>query len=108
MFHEITDKELRARKRRGIIAAAVAVLLVVAIAGGAFFIRRAQREQGAVALRNSILNSARQCCAIEGSYPKTVEHLEEHYGLIIDHDDYVVSYEHLADNIVPSVVVMPR
>ena len=85
MFHEITDKELRARKLRRIIAGTVAVLLVVAIVGGAFFIRRVQREQGAVVLRNSILNSARQCCAIEGSYSKTVQHLEERCGLIIDH-----------------------
>ena len=108
MLHEITDRELRARKRRRVIVAAAVVVLAAVIAGGTLLIHRAQREQGALALRDSILNSAKQCCAIEGSYPKTLEHLEKGYGLTIDRDDYVVSYEYLAGNIVPSVVVTPR
>ena len=49
-----------------------------------------------------------RCCAIEGSYPSSLEHLEESYGLTINHDDYVITYECFADNIMPSVVVTPR
>ena len=66
------------------------------------------REQGAAALRESIINAAKQCCAIEGSYPSTLEHLEEHYGVVVNDDDYVVSYESFADNVMPTVVVTPR
>ena len=66
------------------------------------------REQGAAALHDTILNSAKQCCAIEGSYPKSLKHLEEDYGLTINHNDYIVSYEYFAGNIMPSVVVTPR
>lgn len=108
MFHEITDQELQTRKRRRIIVAVVVVALVAAIGGGLFLVRRAQREQGAAALHDSILNSAKQCCAIEGSYPKSLKHLEEDYGLTINHNDYIVSYEYFAGNIMPSVVVTPR
>lgn len=108
MFHEITDKDLQTRKRRRIIAAVVVVVLVAIIGGGAFLVRRAQREQGAQALHDTILNSAKQCCAIEGSYPKSLKHLEKDYGLTINHDDYIVSYEYFAGNIMPSVVVTPR
>lgn len=68
--------------------------------------RQDARRRGA--LRDSILASAKQCCAIEGSYPSSLEHLEESYGLTINHDDYVITYECFADNIMPSVVVTPR
>ena len=70
--------------------------------------RESAKTQGAVALRDSILASAKQCCAIEGSYPSSLEHLEESYGLTINHDDYVITYECFANNIMPSVVVTPR
>lgn len=70
--------------------------------------RRASREQGAAALRAAIMNSAVRCCAIEGSYPLNLRHLEEDYGLRINHDDYVITYEAYASNLAPSVVVVPR
>ena len=59
-------------------------------------------------VRNAILDSAKQCCAIEGSYPSSLEHLEQGYGLRVNRDDYVITYEVFAENIMPSVVVVPR
>ncbi len=108
MFHEITDRELKQRKKRRIVAVVVAVLVALALGAVGFRVRENAREQGAVALRDSVLAAAKQCCAIEGSYPRSLEHLEESYGLTINHNDYVVSYEYFAGNIMPSVVVTPR
>lgn len=108
MFHEITDQQLAKRRTRRIaVACAVACVLVAAllIVGA---LQTSAREQGAAALRESIINAAKQCCAIEGSYPATLEHLEEHYGVVVNDDDYVVSYESFADNVMPTVVVTPR
>ena len=108
MFHEITDQQLAKRRtRRMAVACAVVCVLVAAflIVGA---LQTSAREQGAAALRESIINAAKQCCAIEGSYPSSLEHLEESYGLTINHDDYVITYECFADNIMPSVVVTPR
>lgn len=65
-------------------------------------------EQGAESVRQAVLSAALQCCAVEGSYPSTIEHLEEHYGLAVNHDDYVILYEAFASNVVPSVTVVPR
>lgn len=108
MFHEITDQEL-ARRRKVRIAVAAAIVAVLLAAWAIFgAVQQSAREQGAVALRNSILDAAKQCCAIEGSYPSSLEHLEQDYGIAINHDDYVVSYEAFADNILPTVVVTPR
>lgn len=108
MFHEVTDKELKNRRRgRILLASCIAIALAVVVAL-TFVMQTNAREQGATALRESIMTAAKQCCAIEGSYPSSLEHLEKNYGLSINHDDYVVSYESFAGNIMPTVVVTPR
>lgn len=108
MFHEITESQLKQRKRRRIIVACciVAVIAAACIAFGAA--QASTRTQGAVALRDAVLQSAKQCCAIEGSYPASLDYLEQNYGLTINHSDYVVSYEYFAGNVMPSVVVTPK
>lgn len=108
MYHEITTRD-KARKRRNrmiavILACALVGILVVAL----HFVRMGAREQGAVAMRKSIMDAALRCCAIEGSYPLTLSHLEESYGLRINHNDYIITYEAYATNMAPSVVVIPR
>ncbi len=108
MFHEITDRQAKRRKRRaGIVVVCVVVVAAAAwIAAGA--VQNSTRVQGAVALRDTVLESAKQCCAIEGSYPTSLGYLESNYGLIVNHDSYVVSYECFANNVMPSVVVTPK
>lgn len=108
MYHELTTAEL-AQRRRSRIALVVALvvtalLLVFAVRG----MQEGFREQGAQAMRNSILSAARRCCAVEGSYPKSIDYLEERYGLRVNDRDYVVTYEYFAANVSPSVVVVPR
>ena len=105
MYHEKTASQISEGRRfvAFIVGVLVAFLLVSALVWvGA---RALTREQGAQAVRTSILNSAKQCCAIEGCYPTTLEHLESGYGLAINHSDYVITYEYLGDNVMPSVVV---
>lgn len=58
--------------------------------------------------RNSILNAAMQCCAIEGSYPLSLEYLEDNYGVHVNDDLYFVNYEAFASNVMPSVSVTVR
>lgn len=108
MFHEITDADLSRRRKRRILVACI--VLVIAIAACLIFgaVQASAREQGALALHDSIMDAAKQCCAIEGNYPSSLEYLEQNYGLSINHDDYLVSYEAFADNIMPTVVVTPK
>ena len=108
MYHEVTHTQKAASRRRRIVALvalAVVVALVVAAYGWA---RESTREQGAAALRQSIVDASIRCCAVEGSYPLSLSHLEECYGLRVNHHDYIVTYEAFASNIAPSVVVVPR
>ena len=72
------------------------------------FIGATLREQGELSVRNAIMNSAKQCCAIEGSYPSSLPYLEENYGLVVNHNDYAITYEVFADNVMPNVVVLSK
>ena len=94
--------------RRRIWAVLLAALVVILVAAAWQPVERALREQGAEAARSAVLRAAAQCCAVEGAYPSTLAHLEEHYGLSVNRDDYVITYEAYASNVTPSVVVVPR
>ena len=108
MYHEITTKDRRRRRRRVVVVLALLAVLALAAYGIFNGVRASAREQGAVALRQAIMNAAVRCCAVEGSYPLSLSHLEDVYGLRINHRDYVVTYEAYATNMAPSVVVVPR
>ena len=96
-------------KRLGAAIAAVCTLLLLlgvwTVWNGA---QAAMREQAAQSLRTAVLDAAMQCAAVEGAYPARLSYLEEHYGLIVNHQDYAVTYEAFASNVPPSVVVVPR
>ena len=64
-------------------------------------------RQEAEGLKNSILQSAVHCYALEGFYPDSLGYLEDHYGLTYDRDKYVVSYEIVGSNLMPGVTVIP-
>lgn len=108
MYHELTKQAIRRRTRKRMAGLLAIVLVVVLVWLSSNAIGASLREQGELSVRNAILNSAKQCCAIEGSYPSSLEHLEQGYGLRVNRDDYVITYEVFAENIMPSVVVVPR
>lgn len=99
------------RKKRiwpWLIAAAVllaAVVLIVSRAGPA---RLKMIGDGAVAVRELIERTARQCYAVEGVYPPNLAYLEDHYGIEINKKDYFVIYDAFASNVPPSVLVTPK
>lgn len=89
----------------------IIVLFIVALAlcvAAYFGVQHAIREQSAQSMRAAIVESALQCYAIEGAFPKSMSYLEDHYGLVVNDTDYLVTYECYADNVAPSVVVVPR
>lgn len=108
MYHELSRQEKQVRWRRRIIAVIIALLLVIASWYAFDIVTDSLRVQGELSMRNSILNSAKQCFAIEGAYPSSIYHLEQNYGLVINHDSYMITYEVFAENVLPSVVVISR
>lgn len=107
MYH---DKPFE--KRSVLIVRALAVSAAAASLLFCFFsvfahIEKDLNENGARSLKETVLQSALQCYAVEGSYPPSLRYLEENYGLQINHKRYFVTYEIFASNILPQVTVLP-
>ena len=105
MYHELTKQEIRRRTRKRMAGLLAIVLVVMLVWLSSNAIGASLREQGELSVRNAILNSAKQCCAIEGAYPSSLAYLEENYGLVVNRSDYAITYEVFADNVMPNVVV---
>lgn len=108
MYHELTPQMKRRRSAKRLGGGFAVLVLAIALAVGYNSIQDSLHEQGAASVRQAILDAAMQCCAVEGAYPSSLSHLEKDYGLTVNHDDFVITYEAFADNIVPSVVVVKR
>ena len=102
MYHELTKQEIRRRTRKRMAGLLAIVLVVMLVWLSSNAIGASLREQGELSVRNAILNSAKQCCAIEGAYPSSLAYLEENYGLVVNRSDYAITYEVFADNVMPT------
>lgn len=108
MYHERTQKDIKQRRNRRLFAL-LCVLSVAIVCWLAYTSITANLvKQGEESVRSAILNSAKQCCAIEGSYPSSLEYLKENYGLVVNEKDYLITYTIFAENILPNVIVSAR
>lgn len=89
-----------------IASAAFFLLVLVLFLLGLDHLSGTTARQEAEGLKNSILQSAVHCYALEGFYPDSMRYLEDHYGLTYDRDKYVVSYEVVGSNLMPDVSVI--
>lgn len=58
--------------------------------------------------RTAIQKSIVNCYAVEGSYPPNIKYVEDHYGIKIDHSKYIVNYELIGSNVMPSIQVLEK
>jgi len=79
----------------------VIALFIAAVSGAS-----EQAEASALAnLERAVRRAAVQAYAIEGSYPSTLEHLAENYGVIIDKTRFIVYYRAEMPNLMPIIIV---
>lgn len=64
--------------------------------------------QAAALLRQTVLTAAVQCYAVEGAYPPSLDYLQQNYGVQINRQRYIVTYEVFAANVLPDVAVLQR
>ena len=83
--------------------AAVYILLV-----SAGNVNERQQAENLKQMEDSIHKAVLNCYAIEGSYPATLDYVEQYYSLQIDHDRYDVFYEVFAQNIMPEITVIDK
>lgn len=100
------------RARTSVVRNVLAVLLFAAFVT-AFLVgvnnasRSAERESKHIteqAIRRAMVN----CYAIEGAYPLQLSYLEEHYGVQVDHDKYVVTFNSIGKNMMPYVEIIEK
>jgi len=59
-------------------------------------------------LEKAVKRAAVQCYATEGMYPPDIKYIEDNYGVIINHQRYIVHYEAFAANIMPDISVLEK
>ena len=89
--------------RELLLPAALFALVLGLFVPGLSSVSRAAREAERDSLENAIRRSAVHCYATEGAYPESLQYLEEHYGVLIDHSRYVVDYRAAGANLKPYV-----
>lgn len=108
MYH---DKPRRSRSR--LVGRSLAVLILVAglLWGASAATRRVGgdlEEQAAKSLRKAVMDAVIQCYAVEGAYPEDLHTLETEYGLQINHQHFIVTYDVYASNQLPDVDVLVK
>ena len=59
-------------------------------------------------IQQTITQLCLKCYSIEGHYPKDIHYLKEHYGLLIDEEEYRVNYHYEGANIAPHIDVYKK
>lgn len=84
--------------------AAVMVLFLYGLGSVHAATQRQQIQSLTDALNRDIIH----CYATEGAYPESLAYIEEHYGLTYDHDKYLIDYQPIAKNIMPTVTILAK
>ena len=90
------------------LAALLAALCLVLFITSLASVDRQQGEEGRQQLETALRRAAVACYAAEGIYPPTVEYLQEHYGVQIEEERYIVFYEIFANNLMPDITVLEK
>ena len=86
-------------------------LVVVMVAFAIFLHGKIQQDlaqQSTQSVQEAVLRSAVQCYSVEGVYPSNLDYLERYYGLMIDHETYIISYDTFSSNLLPQITVLVR
>lgn len=90
------------------LAAVLAALCLIFFITSLASVDRQQGEEGRQQLETALRRAAVACYAAEGVYPPTVEYLQQHYGVQIEEERYIVFYEIFANNLMPDITVLEK
>ncbi len=86
----------------------VFVLVIVVFIIGINAVSNSSLTDDRTLLEKAVRKDIVHCYAVEGVYPPSLKYIEEHYGLTYDHQKYIVSYESIGSNIMPSVMIIDK
>lgn len=92
----------------GVLLTAAVVAVLAGFLGGVENLSLGRAQEDKARLEDVLRRSAVACYAAEGVYPPSVEYMEEHYGLQIDKENYEISYNVIAENLMPDITVLEK
>lgn len=108
MYHNCTAVSFGRRARRWLAAALACMLLALGLTGMSAHAAASMDAQAAASVRQAVLDAAVQCYAVEGVYPPDLAYLEKNYGLQINHEKFIVTYDAFASNLLPDIAVLQK
>ncbi|MDO4459260.1 MAG: hypothetical protein Q4C42_04105 [Clostridia bacterium] len=103
---EAVRRTRRKRNRKAVIFIVIFALVIFLITYIIGMVSEDTIAQSTESVKDAVIRSAVQCYSVEGMYPSGLDYLEEHYGLTLNHEDYIVSYEAYSSNLMPDVTVL--
>ena len=90
----------------------IKILLIVAVLSAFVLlterIGRVQDREEARIVEDAVRRCAATCYAVEGAYPGDLDYLKENYHLSYDEEQFFVTYQSFASNLVPDIYVVER
>ena len=90
----------------GIIPVIFTIAIIVIVLIGLRQADEANRAEGLRVLEEALHRAVIHSYAVEGSFPESLAHITETYGIYIDSTRFVVHYDVFAQNILPYIRVM--
>lgn len=103
----MTQKNASSSKNLLISAGCFAAVFALFLAGTSLVSGRTDARE-AETLERAISRGIVHCYSIEGTYPESLQHLKDRYGLTYDEERFFVDYQALGGNILPDVTIIDR
>ena len=94
--------------RKAVLSACAFLLIAGIFYGSVSSLSASTRKRQRESLENALTRSVTYCYAVEGSYPKSLEYLKEHYGLRYDEDLFFVDYRPTGGNLLPDITIIEK
>ena len=91
---------------KGVLLPAAAAAVLVFFATALNSLDNGREAENLQQLEEALRRGCVACYASEGVYPPDLDYLEEHYGVQIDRERYIVHYDIFAENLMPDIKVM--
>ncbi len=85
----------------------LSAVLFVAFIAATNSSQQAAYEEALNITLSSVQRAAVQCYALEGAYAQSLQYLIDNYGIRPDTDRFVVHYQYIGENLMPSIDVFP-
>lgn len=86
----------------------LSLAMIAAVVIGSERVHSCSSQHQLSMLRDSVVKAAVHCYAVKGAYPTDVAQLEKSFGLIYDHDKYIIDYRCFAANMMPEITVIEK